>query len=749
MLRRRRWDRHDHRRRAGRGLGAVAEAQGGRRRVQEAPVALHLAQLGRVRLQRIEGDLRFDRAYLRSDDRAAVFERRVAAEAGAEDGAVEIRGLQEEAVAAVRQQYGFHLGRIIRRRQQHRRVVEGAFGTIGVDPHVHRHGADRKMPRAVRQRGLARIAPVKRDRAGHDEAERPGLRIVVQVDVADELAGDAAAERVAHLAQERLAPVARKHRAHARGEVAPHDLLVAQRHISVCAVGGVNLEPGLGQGDARRAERDLLERGAAGAQRQSPAQGRDGEVLNRPVAGPGAVEPVGFVADPRPHDDMVEGAEHRQPVVHQVAGFCVHRHRLGVDAEPLEQRDQHRRLALAVGIAARPALVRRGRQVIARPEEQGEIAHLVLHQPQGGHRAHPRVRAERGDPGDLGAQRRAGGKRRGALIIRGELGADLRPVAELAELEHGSHGEPWRHHGRRRRRHRVGQVDRQARAARRLADVRVGEGADSAPLDRQARRPGLADAELAHRLRARGQDHVLGAQRQHVGAAAERPGGVEHVPDLQPLGLHDRGQIAVEHRRFEIVAALEHGEALAVGEQVDHLAAAPDADVMDDQVGLGRVPDDGQIADRLQRFRGLGEDCEALVMVGAVGGIIALRRGEQDLRAALGPPRIGRRQLDILDPGRRRRIARLARGGRGIGRRRRRVRGRGSAWPRMRRGLARALRKRRHGQTARCQRGGQPDSHRHSPLGIDRYCALFVANFKQLMLQRQSARSTGRRISNA
>src|SRR3546814_3245989 len=59
-----------------------------------------------------------------------------------------------------------------------------------------------------------------------------------------------------------------------------------------------------------------------------------------------AVEPIVGAVDRRLDDDMVEGAERRQPVLQQIAEHRTDQRRPRRDAEPVEHGEQQQRLGL-------------------------------------------------------------------------------------------------------------------------------------------------------------------------------------------------------------------------------------------------------------------------------------------------------------------------------------------------------------------------------------------------------------------
>ena len=79
--------------------------------------------------------------------------------------------------------------------------------------------------------------------------------------------------------------------------------------------------------------RQFLQRGAGGADRQRPVIVGHGQLVERAVAGAGAVHPIDLAVDLGPHDDVVEGRDHRRAFVEVVARDRIDQRRLGLDAE--------------------------------------------------------------------------------------------------------------------------------------------------------------------------------------------------------------------------------------------------------------------------------------------------------------------------------------------------------------------------------------------------------------------------------
>ena len=80
----------------------------------------------------------------------------------------------------------------------------------------------------------------------------------------------------------------------------------------------------------------------------------------------------------------------------------------------------------------------------------------------------------------------------------------------------------------------------------------------------------------------------MGHQGAALGVAGERrlpphqgEGEVEHVADLEPLGLQGGGERAVDHGRLQVGLAAEHGEPAPAGQEVDHLAVPQAAGAVD------------------------------------------------------------------------------------------------------------------------------------------------------------------------
>ena len=133
--------------------------------------------------------------------------------------------------------------------------------------------------------------------------------------------------------------------------------------------------------------------------------------------------------------------------------------------------------------------------------------------------------------------------------------AYLPPVAKLGDLERGRHREPRRGLFGRLWTLDIGEVHDQLGLPAGGADPRPLELAPADPSHRHAGRPDLADVEAADRTAVDEREEALAAKRQRAAAPPDRESEVEHVADFQALGLHHRGERAVQHRRFEIILA--------------------------------------------------------------------------------------------------------------------------------------------------------------------------------------------------
>ncbi len=368
---------------------------------------------------------------------------------------------------------------------------------------------------------------------------------------------------------------------------------------------------------------------------------------------------------------MVEQVGHRQPAVDAVADHGVHHHRIGLDPQLVQQRQQERGLGLAVAEAARPGGLGVGGDQSALPHDQRHVAHALLHQVERGLGPGLGIGRQRADLLQLGAQRPLGGDHRGLGEQRRHQGAHVGPRLEVRGLDQPADGIARRRAlGRDHRLHVVQrQVERIAAGAR---DRRQGRQAVGlAQPQRQAVRPLHVQVRALHRGAVPGAGDLLDVALQHRVAGADRHHELQDVADLQPLGLDVGGQHPVQGGALQVRLAAHHREGLARAQHVDGLVAPADHQpVYGGLVGVG-APGERDVAG-VQPLGGLDLQRDVGIDRGVAGLERQLLVRQHDPHRALG--RLGRlgRQGDRLHPGGRRSECRLVRRGRPGARRRRR-----------------------------------------------------------------------------
>ena len=263
------------------------------------------------------------------------------------------------------------------------------------------------------------------------------------------------------------------------------------------------------------------------------------------------------------------------------AEFALDDHRLGVDAERVQDSEQQGGLRLAVSEAPRPCQFRLGRHVAALAHEQRDIADTVLHEGERLLGSHLRVVTRRPDPLDLIVQRAGCGDGRRIAEQRTEQIGEIGPGAEIGRFRQSADLEAQRRALGRHQRLNVLRLhfDRGRSAGRRFLHRRkIGR---LPQLKVHVVRPAQRCVCCLDRQAVPGAEHRLDMALEH-GIAVLRSGGqVDDVAHLQAFRLERCGQRAVEGRRIEIGLAPQDREGLSAGKNVDDLVAAADLQLVD------------------------------------------------------------------------------------------------------------------------------------------------------------------------
>ncbi len=202
------------------------------------------------------------------------------------------------------------------------------------------------------------------------------------------------------------------------------------------------------------------------------------------------------------------------------------------------------------------------------------------------------------------------------------------PGLELAEVQLAQVGEALGRAVRRFRRGGVAHIDDQVLVLAQAGQDRSAQAFRRLPIERLGGRPDRPQIGAGDALAAQGDLTRRLAAPQRV-AARDRIGEVEDVADLNPFGLQNRRQFAVEHGQVEIGLTAQNLHGLAAVQQVDDLAVADNVQPVDRRGFRGRIPGHGgraHIGQALGRQKPHRRLCKSLIGVIAKAPLIVLQQ---------------------------------------------------------------------------------------------------------------------------
>ncbi len=252
------------------------------------------------------------------------------------------------------------------------------------------------------------------------------------------------------------------------------------------------------------------------------------------------------------HQHVVEQTQQRQVRVQPITHGAADHHGLGLDLQGVQDGDQQRRLGFAVTVASGPGGVGIRRNLTASTHGQRHVPDPVLDQREGGLRPRLRIGGKRPDARHLRLQGTLGLQHCRLLVEGRQKGREVRPGAEIRQLDHPADAISGRRAFGRDNGFDIVQGQLDAGCSPQGHGLQGRKRAGRPDLCFQRRRPPHEQVRAFDRDAVPGGRDTLDMALEDGIPGRDRCGHIEDVADLETLRLQVGRQHPVQRRTLEV-----------------------------------------------------------------------------------------------------------------------------------------------------------------------------------------------------